>query len=104
MPGEDRDRWDSIHRAARAGDCQVAHFLRSVDGLLPRRGRALDVAGGTGADGVWLATRGLDVTVADISPVGLDLTRLRAGSLGVSLRTLEIDLESGSFPAGPWDL
>jgi SAM-dependent methyltransferase len=44
------------------------------------------------------------VTVADISPVGLDLAGKAAEDEGVKLRTLEIDLEREPFPPGPWDL
>lgn len=35
-------------------------------------GRALDVAGGEGRNGLWLADRGWDATVADFSQVALD--------------------------------
>jgi SAM-dependent methyltransferase len=76
----------------------------SLDELLPRCGRAIDVGGGSGANSIWLARRGLDVTLADISPVGLALAREAAEAEGVSLETLEIDLELQPFPSGPWDL
>ena len=72
--------------------------------MLPTRGRALDIAGGAGANAVWLASQGWDVTLADISPVGLAVADEHARSAGVVLRTLEIDLEREPFPPGPWDL
>jgi SAM-dependent methyltransferase len=62
------------------------------------------VAGGAGADAIWLANRGLDVTLADISPVALELATSEAARHGVALRTVEIDLEREPFPPGPWDL
>ena len=71
---------------------------------MPRAGRAIDLAGGTGRHGIWLAERGLDVTIADISPVGLEVARQRAAEAGVTIQTLEVDLETSPFPAGPWDL
>jgi SAM-dependent methyltransferase len=72
--------------------------------LLPSHGRALDVAGGAGTNAIWLARLGLDVTLADFSPVALELARHEAARNGVSLRLLETDLECEPFPAGPWDL
>jgi SAM-dependent methyltransferase len=72
--------------------------------LLPRGGRALDLAGGAGANAIWLSRRGLDVSLADISPVALELARHEAERNGVSLRLLEMDLERDPFPPGPWDL
>jgi len=77
---------------------------------LPRAGRALDLAGGTGRHAVWLAERGLDVTVADVSPVGLARAKERAALQGVALETVLVDLgaaeseEGGPLPPGPWDL
>jgi SAM-dependent methyltransferase len=75
-----------------------------LDRYLPRRGRALDVAGGAGRHGIWLAQRGLDVTIADISARGLALAREEAAAAGVRITTLETDLELAPFPTGPWDL
>ena len=82
---------------------------------LPNSGRALDLAGGAGRHSIWLAKRGLDVTLADVSAVGLRHAKQRATDENVSIRLCEMDLEpdenhgehtSGhfSFPSGPWDL
>src|SRR5262249_12846260 len=65
-------------------------------------GRALDVAGGAGRHALWLAQRGLDVTLADISPVALDIACAHAGNL--SLRSHLFDADVEPLPAGPWDL
>jgi hypothetical protein len=62
------------------------------------------IGGGTGRHTLWLARRGLDVTLADIFPVALEIAQADAVSQGVPLRTLLIDLEAEPFPAGPWDL
>ncbi len=76
--------------------------MRSLD--VPRAGRALDVAGGSGRHAVWLAQRGLDVTLVDVSPVGVDLAQRRAAFAGVTINTIVADLETEPLPAGPWDL
>jgi tellurite methyltransferase len=83
---------------------EPSSFLTGLDDLLPRRGRALDVAGGLGRHALWLATRGLDVTVTDVSDTGLALARGEAERRGVSITTDLRDLESDGLPAGPWDL
>ena len=43
----------------------------------------VDIAGGAGANALWLARRGLDVTLADISPVGLALAEDECRARGV---------------------
>lgn len=91
----DRERWNAKWRE-RAGELEdEATFLRDNAQLLPRRGKALDLAGGAGRNAVWLARRGLDVTLVDISDVALDKAERRATSLGVSkrLRAYHLDLE-----------
>lgn len=95
---DDRARWDAAWAGAPARE--VSPWLRSLDGLLPRVGRALDVAGGPGAEAAWLAARGLAVTLVDVSPVALALARARE----VRVHTEARDLEAAPLPEGPWDL
>lgn len=83
---------------------EPSSFLTGLDDLLPRRGRALDVAGGSGRHALWLAARGLDVTITDVSDTGLALAREEAERRGVPISTELRDLESDGLPAGPWDL
>lgn len=75
-----------------------------LDGVLPRRGRAIDVGGGTGRHALWLARRGLEVTLADVSDVALGIAADAARREGLPLRTLQIDLEAAPLPSGPWDV
>ncbi len=104
MSRADREKWDAKYRAGSHTSGRVSPFLESLDDELPRSGRALDVAGGAGRNALWLAERGLDVTVADVSEVGLAIARERASGAGLTIETLCIDLEEEPFPAGPWDL
>lgn len=103
MSETDREKWDARYKVA-APAAEPSPWLRSLDDRLPRRGRALDVAGGVGKDAIWLAHRGLDVTLADISEVGLALATDAAARARVHLATRRIDLEAEPFPEGPWDL
>ena len=72
--------------------------------------RALDLGCGTGANAVFLADRGFDVTAVDFSTVALAKAAQRArrdAAAGVSLRFVEADLTSADLPTlagGPFDL
>jgi tellurite methyltransferase len=100
----DRERWDSRYRTEGAESTTPSDFLLTLADVLPRAGRALDVAGGAGRHAIWLARRGLAVTVVDISQAGLDLARAAAAEAGVSLDLVRADLEEEPLPAGPFDV
>jgi tellurite methyltransferase len=104
MSEADRLKWNALYRQQGTVAREPSEFLRSLDDVLPRRGRALDVAGGTGRNAIWMAQRGLDVTLADLSDEALAIARVQAAAAGVALTTLQIDLETSAFPAGPWIL
>jgi SAM-dependent methyltransferase len=100
MSAADREKWDARYRTQGAESSQPSPFLTSLD--LRQSGRALDVAGGAGRNAIWLAQRGLDVTLVDISREALALARAAAGELPLSL--ICADLEAEPLPAGPFDL
>ena len=79
-------------------------LVEHVTGLPP--GDALDVGAGEGADAVWLATRGWQVTALDVSRVAVDRVSAHAAEAGVSDRvsTLHHDLMSGAPLPGSYDL
>ena len=104
MPLFDQQKWDAKYAAAADVPHEPSAVLRSLDTMLPRSGRAIDVAGGAGRNAIWLAQTGLDVTLADVSPRGLALACERAREAGVGITPLCTDLEDAPFPAGPWDL
>ncbi|WP_242338297.1 MULTISPECIES: bifunctional 2-polyprenyl-6-hydroxyphenol methylase/3-demethylubiquinol 3-O-methyltransferase UbiG [Anaeromyxobacter] len=103
MAEGDRERWDARYRDEDAIP-EPSPLLDALDALLPRQGRALDVAGGSGRNALWLARRGLEVTLADVSEVALERAAREARRRGLSLATLRIDLEASPLPHGPWDL
>src|SRR4051812_22496005 len=104
MPAADREKWNAKYSLADTAPSQPSAVLLTLANYLPRRGRALDIAGGAGRNALWLAQRGLDVTIADISPVGLQTARQRAAEQGLTLNTLEIDLEQQPLDLPPFDL
>jgi SAM-dependent methyltransferase len=78
--------WDERYgSAAQIWSGQPNPHLVSVAGELPP-GAALDVGSGEGADAVWLATKGWQVTGIDISSVALDRAAAHAKTAGVAER------------------
>lgn len=77
-------------------------LVAEVAGLDP--GRALDVGCGEGADAVWLAGRGWEVTALDVSQVALDRAAAAARAAGVRVRWLLAGLVGAALPAGAFDL
>jgi len=103
VPESDRERWNARY-AARAERSAPSPFLDQLDDLLPRSGRALDLAGGAGRHALWLARRGLAVTLADVSDVALAQAEVAARAEGLALTAVRVDLLASPPPAGPWDL
>ncbi len=67
-------------------------------------GTALDIGCGMGADAVWLATQGWDVTAIDVSRVALDRAAAHAAQAGVAVTWRRSRLEDLELPDGGFDL
>ncbi len=106
MASEDRERWNQRWRGREHPTDEPSPWLVAIAPLLPSRGRALDVAGGAGRHAVWLARRGLDVTLVDVSDEALALAGGAAAAAGVRLELVrgDLDVDPGALPPGPWDL
>ena len=102
MAEDDRERWDATYRERTHADPPAPTWLEGLDRELPRAGRALDVASGTGRVARFWAARGLATLALDVSPEGLRLAREAAAREGLSLETLALDLEREPLPAGPF--
>lgn len=79
-------------------------LVEQVAGLTP--GTALDVGAGEGADAVWLAQQGWEVTALDVSEVALTRTTAHAVEAGVGDRVTPVhhDLMLGDPLPGSYDL
>ncbi len=85
MPSSQSD-WDAKHRAAaEAQKSEPANIVRELLPLMPK-GRALDIACGTGRHALLLAARGQDVTAVDFSGVALDSLETRAREMHTPVR------------------
>jgi tellurite methyltransferase len=100
---DDRETWNARY-GDEEGPVGPSPFLVALDPVLPSRGRALDVAGGTGRHSIWLARRGLLVTLADVSDLAIWMAERRARAAGVSIEAMRIDLEASPLPPGSWDV
>jgi SAM-dependent methyltransferase len=76
-------------------------LVEEVAGLTP--GRALDLGCGEGADAIWLAQQGWEVTGVDVSSVALERAARHAADAGVSV-TWERHELGKTFPDGTFDL
>jgi SAM-dependent methyltransferase len=97
-------QWDARYASAEqvwSGLPNTA-LVAEVAGLTP--GRALDVGCGEGADAVWLAEHGWDVTALDVSQVALERAASHADDAGVQVRWMLGALVGAPIPAGTFDL
>ena len=79
-----------------------AALVAEASGLTP--GRALDVGCGEGADAVWLAVRGWDVTALDVSRVALRRAARHAESAGTRVTWVHAGFVEAALPSGTFDL
>lgn len=103
----DRQKWNAKYASDFKVPCEPSGVLTSLERFLPSKGRALDVAAGGGRHGIWLARRGLDVTLADVSSVGLTIAKERAAEQGVVVETMVVDMLDDAAKRdvlGPWDV
>jgi SAM-dependent methyltransferase len=102
--GDGAAYWDERYKGADqvwSGQPNGA-LVTEVTGLPP--GRALDVGCGEGADAVWLARHGWDVTALDVSRVALDRAALHARQAGVQVRWVHAGLAEAPLSPGAFDL
>jgi SAM-dependent methyltransferase len=77
-------------------------LVAEVAGLTP--GRVLDVGCGEGADAIWLATAGWDVTAVEVSGVALKRAAGHARDAGVAVHWRHAALAEAMLPPGSFDL
>ena len=103
MAQGDRERWNARY-GVQEPQPAPSPLLDESAALLPRSGRGLDLAGGTGRHALWMARRGLAVTLAEVSEIAAARANSLAAQEGLPLSHALLDLEADPFPAGPWDL
>lgn len=104
--GAATEAWESRYRAKQVWSGDVNETLPELaGGLTP--GAALEVGSGEGADALWLAERGWNVTALDASPSALmradaqRRARVRADGVPRLVRWVALDLVNDDLPAHP---
>ena len=81
-----QSQWDeAVDGESRPDIAPNPYLVGEISGLPP--GTALDAGCGEGAEAVWLASRGWDVTAVDIAPIALQRAAARAAEQGVQAVT-----------------
>lgn len=109
MTQDERRDWnqrysDGSHKWLTPDPFFVNAYQEWVAPAFPQGGRSLDVAGGVGRHALFLAERGWDVTLVDISDIGLDEAEKNAQARGLHLTTVQRDLVGAGLPPGAYDL
>lgn len=82
----DNDYWDQIWHGDRGQSMGASqpnpHLVQQIRNLMP--GTALEAGCGAGAEAIWLATRGWQVTAVDIAAAALDRATERAVASGIA--------------------
>ena len=97
--------WDERYQTPEYifGD-QPCQWLIMNQHRFPQSGQALALGDGEGRNGVFLAELGFEVTSVDLSEVGLSKARDLARKRGVTIQTVQADLEHYEIEAESQDL
>ena len=101
-----RERWTERRSAAGVQPFPdaAAEWLTQHAALLPREGRALDVACGDGRNAAALARLGLEVDAVDVSDVTIEALRAAAPERAPGVHARVADLERERPAAGAYDV
>jgi SAM-dependent methyltransferase len=104
MSDADRNRWDQRYRdGSYKARPKETVLLKEWQPELPR-GRALDLACGTGRNALYLAECGYEVDGVDIAPYALEQARSKARERDLRVNWIEADLDTFVPEKGGYDL
>jgi tellurite methyltransferase len=100
-PGKE---WDERYRQGKTMPDEPPALLTENRALLPRKGKALDIAMGSGRSALYLASLGLQVTGVDVSAVAVEQCRQKAERAGLSIEAVVADLTHYTLPVEEYNL
>jgi SAM-dependent methyltransferase len=106
---EQRARWDLKYEEGLPSLTEpdpffISAYERFAGPSFPKAGAALDLAGGLGRHALWLASRGWQVTVVDVSDVAIGKLRHSALELNAKLDLFVGDAAAYGFEPAQFDL
>jgi tellurite methyltransferase len=96
-------KWDAIYRQRESSSTAPAFVLSNYSYLLPKKGRALDLACGLGGNSFFLANHGLQVDAWDISPVAIERINKNA-SISSLINASTVDISSAQVEKNHYDV
>ena len=100
----DRKYTDGLPMLTEPDPFFISAYEKFVVQSFPEAGTALDLAGGIGRHALWLASRGWQVTVVDVSDVAIARLSRSAQELGKKLELLVADASEYEFEPVRFDL
>jgi len=95
-------KWDLIYEKS---DFSIpADVLLENRFLLPKKGIALDLASGLGANAIFLAERGLDTHAWDISAVALARLQQKACNMHLNISSKQVCIAQNVLPKNAFDV
>ena len=105
MSLKDKEKWNAKYEGNNyITGKEPCEWLKSNSNLLVGKGKALDIAGGEGRNGVFVATLGYEVVSLDISDVALAKAKKLAKEKNVKITTVSTDLDKIALPENEHDL
>lgn len=102
----DSDKWNNIYRSNNTDMTNLlpATVLQQFQHLLPKQGKALDLACGLGANAIQLAQHGLQTYAWDISSVAISKLNNSARSLNLEILAMVRDIITEPPPQNTFDI
>lgn len=98
------NKWNSRYREREVESREVSEVLAENQHLLPKSGKALEIACGLGANALFLAEQGLEVDAWDISPVAIDKLQQFCKQRGITLNSVTRDVCREPLPVESYDV
>ena len=88
--------WDQVYKDKNVAEATPARVLLENQHLLPLKGKALDYASGLSGNGIFMASKGLDVSSWDLSEVAVNKINQYASDTGLSINAQIKNLENNN--------
>jgi len=100
MDNKIKDKWNKKYLESKHIQSEPSEILKNYY-LLAKRGKALDVACGTGRNAIFLANKGFYVDAVDISDVAIDILK---NNNEKNINAIVADLDNYNFEENNYEL